>query len=80
MNNLRVVGKAPRAALRRLKIHKATGKNVANPRAGRCRCIFDGRAGGGTPRRRGELGGGAGGCGGDAEEESVREARLAVQD
>lgn len=40
--NLRVVGKAPRAALRRLQIHKATGKNVANPRAGRCRCIFGG--------------------------------------
>lgn len=43
LNNLRVVGKAPRAALTRLQIHKATGKKDANPRAGRCRCIFVGR-------------------------------------
>ncbi|KAJ4925170.1 hypothetical protein JOQ06_017906, partial [Pogonophryne albipinna] len=39
-NNLRVVGKAPCTQLTWQKIHKATGNNNVNPRAGRCRCIF----------------------------------------
>lgn len=34
-NNLRVVVKAPSARLTWLKIHKATGKNIVSPNAGR---------------------------------------------